>query len=129
MLKNIMTVVAFAALLPIKTLAFDCRTPQTQTDMNRCAGKEYRRVDTLLNAAYSKAITRAPEEQRRLLRTAQRSWLSYRDAECAFRNYAVHDGSMFPMSQAICLTELTQAREKALNDALHCVEGDISCAL
>ncbi|MEQ6331242.1 lysozyme inhibitor LprI family protein [Ectopseudomonas chengduensis] len=61
-----------------------------------CVAQRYKVADDQLNAEYKKAIQRTEEEQTALrenwpntelvslLRSAQRAWLKFRDAECQF---------------------------------------------
>jgi uncharacterized protein YecT (DUF1311 family) len=61
------------------------------------------------------------------LTKAQRAWIVYRDAECAFATSAVADGSAYPLVANGCLTDLTEARTQDLEAFLQCEEGDLSC--
>lgn len=61
-----------------------------------CVAQQYKVADDQLNAEYKKAIQRTEDEQTALrknwpntelvslLRSAQRAWLKFRDAECQF---------------------------------------------
>jgi uncharacterized protein YecT (DUF1311 family) len=80
----------------------------TQIEMNQCAANEYRAADRDLNAFYSKL------EKTKELIAAERAWIVYRDAECAYQVKAVEGGSMAPMVQASCLADLTKQRLKQL---------------
>jgi len=70
---------------------------------------------------------RLDADGRKLLLTAQRSWLAYRNAHCAFIASATEGGSAQPMIRAMCMEELTTQRNKELQDQLTCPEGDMSC--
>jgi len=80
----------------------------TQMEMNQCAANEYRSADKDLNAFYSKL------EKSKELVSAERAWVAYRDAECAYQVKAVEGGSMAPLVQASCLADLTKQRLKQL---------------
>ncbi|MFQ2812649.1 lysozyme inhibitor LprI family protein [Aeromonas caviae] len=49
------------------------------------------------------------------LRTAQRAWIAFRDAQCRYEVGVYEGGSMAPMVHSSCLTQLTEARTKDLN--------------
>ena len=59
--------------------------------------------------------------------TAQKSWIGFRDAECAFQSSAGADGSVYPMLVADCKTTLTNDRVEQLKTYLDCEEGDMTC--
>jgi len=104
-------------------------TAQSQSAMNRCAGQQFRASDTRLNNQYRelKQRLKASPDQQALLLTAQRRWLAYRDAECAFNASSVAGGSAQPMVRLLCMTQATDQRNKTLDYYLHCSEGDLSC--
>ena len=97
---------AVAALIPNDALA--ACPGDTQLEMNQCAANEYRSADKDLNAFYSKL------EKSKDLVSAERAWVAYRDAECAYQVKAVEGGSMAPLVQASCLADLTKQRLKQL---------------
>ena len=66
-------------------------------------------------------------EGKKLLQAAQRAWISFRDAECAFSTNDSKGGSIYPMLMSNCLEELTADRTKQLRTYLDCEEGDMSC--
>ncbi len=106
-----------------------CDQASTQTDMNLCADQAYRKSDADLNAAYKEVTERLKDSKAALtqLQTAQKAWLFFRDAECAFSSAGVTGGSAYPMVLSQCLDKLTQARTKELRAYLACEEGDTSC--
>lgn len=106
-----------------------CDQASTQTDMNLCADQAYRKSDADLNAAYKEVTERLKDSKDTLtqLQAAQKAWLFFRDAECAFSSAGVTGGSAYPMVLSQCLDKLTQARTKELRAYLACEEGDTSC--
>ncbi len=92
----------------------DCNNAMTQSDMNICADKDYRAADKLLNAAYAKAVAGLDAHSRDLLKTAQRAWIKFRDAECAYEAAPNEGGTIYPLEYSGCLTALTMARTKEL---------------
>lgn len=125
-------VVAFLLLLPLPALAAeDCSRLATQLEMNTCAGRNLDVADAALNDAYRKIVVRLAQDTEAIgqLRAAQRAWIAFRDAECAFAASSVEGGSIYPMIHADCLREATEARTAALHTYLDCAEGDLSCPL
>ena len=106
-----------------------CDQASTQTDMNLCADQAYRKSDADLNAAYRDVMARLVDNKDATtrLQAAQKAWLFFRDAECAFSSSGVTGGSAYPMVLSMCLDKLTQARTKELRAYLKCEEGDMSC--
>jgi len=109
--------------------AADCNAPQTQADMHECSGQAFRRADTQLNAQYRQISAQLNEKTAtmRQLIVAQRAWISFRDAECAFATAAVEGGSIRQTLQADCLERLTRKRIADFEVYLNCTEGDLSC--
>ena len=110
-------------------IAQDCGGDASQADLNQCADAAFKRTDAELNAAYREIVGRLAGdlEARQRLVAAQRAWLAFRDAECAFATASSADGSIYPMLYAACLDGLTGARQEQLQAYLNCQEGDLSC--
>lgn len=125
--------VAIAALTLLGSLATaraeNCTNPQTQADMNDCAGADFKVSDGQLNAVYQQILGRlhAADVAKQRLVAAEKGWIRFRDAECAFATSASEGGSAFPMLETMCKTNLTKERIKQLTNYLHCDEGDMSC--
>lgn len=102
---------------------------ESQMGMNICAAADYKAEDAKLNRAYREIVKRLSDspESKKLLQTAQRDWIAFRDAECAFSTNDSKDGSIYPMLLSQCLADLTEARAKQLGAYLDCEEGDMSC--
>ncbi|MGY6270800.1 lysozyme inhibitor LprI family protein [Achromobacter denitrificans] len=107
----------------------DCGKAATQTDMSLCADQAYRKSDADLNAAYKEVNARLKGDKTAAtqFQAAQRAWLFFRDAECAFAAGGTSGGSAYPMALSLCLDKLTQARTKELRAYLKCGEGDLAC--
>lgn len=118
------------AIAPVAVaLAQDCANATSQTAMNVCADQAYRKTDAELNAVYRQIIDRLrhDEEATKLLVSAQKSWLTFRDAECTFSTSASVQGSVYPMLVAQCRGGMTSKRIDELKTYLRCEEGDLSC--
>jgi uncharacterized protein YecT (DUF1311 family) len=116
-------------IVPQALAAENCNEAETQSAMNECAGEQFDAADGALNEAYREITQRLKEEPEALehLRTAQRAWLSFRDAECRFALVNSQGGSIYPALESLCLAELSQQRAAVLEGFLQCEEGDLSC--
>jgi uncharacterized protein YecT (DUF1311 family) len=104
----------------------DCALAPNQSAMNICADTAYKSADKDLNAQYAqtrKAVLAYDPEGDKLLITAQRAWVTFRDAHCAASSFAFKGGSMEPFMKGTCLAATTRARtedlKKMLTDYLH----------
>ena len=88
----------------------DCANATTQTDMNICAEQDWQRADKKLNQLYTALQAKLDAKQKESLRDVQRSWLKFRDQQCAYEAIGYQGGSIAPMVKAACLAELTQQR-------------------
>ncbi|MDX6914283.1 lysozyme inhibitor LprI family protein [Pectobacterium carotovorum] len=123
--------IALFALLPLtQVAAADCGNASTQLDMSQCAADEYKKVDGELNRLYQDVVKRLViEEHKALLKSAQRKWIAYRDADCEFQTFPTEGGSLHGMLYSQCLTQKTAERVKEFKSMLSCKEGDLSCPL
>lgn len=90
---------------------------------------DYKKADQALNQTYKdveKRLVDDPNGKIRLI-SAQRAWIAFRDAECAFQSSGEDGGTAAPMVVAACRTSLTTARAAQLKGYLNCQEGDLSC--
>lgn len=121
-----------AALGPLapwsySALATDCGGRGSQTELNECEGANFKQADARLNAVYAKLLNKVSAAGQSKLRDAQKSWIKFRDAQCAFETLGTIDGSIHGMVVALCLTDLTEQQTKRLQRQLTCEEGDVSC--
>jgi uncharacterized protein YecT (DUF1311 family) len=106
-----------------------CSSPQTQLEINICAGEDFKKADAALNRqwAATSALMRAqdkaaytPKDGRpgyyQALLDAQRAWLKFRDAQCRVEGFAMRGGSAESMTVSTCLAGVTRARTKQLKD-------------
>ncbi|MFJ5329100.1 lysozyme inhibitor LprI family protein [Pectobacterium versatile] len=125
-----LAIALFFVLPTAQTAALDCNNANTQLDMNQCAVQEYKKVDGELNRLYQNVVKRVViEEHKALLKSAQRKWIAYRDADCEFQTFPTTGGSVHGMVYSQCLTEKTAERVKEFKTMLRCEEGDLSCPL
>ena len=104
------------------------RNDDSQQMMSICAGEDFQAADAKLNQAYKDLVGRNDDKSRKLLQVAQRAWIAFRDAECAYTTAGSEGGSIHPMEVSQCLTDLTEQRTKQLTSSANCQEGDASCA-
>lgn len=106
-----------------------CDNATTQAELTECSALAYQSADAELNEAYQVLVNQLSNNVASLekLRAAQRAWIGFRDAECAFESSAVEGGSAQPMVRNGCLERLTEARTEALQEHASCEEGDLSC--
>lgn len=124
-----LTAIGMAVLSGSVFAADECGNASDQATMNQCADKAYRASDARLNDLYRQIRARLKDDKdtTRILVSAQKAWIAYRDAECNFASSGVAQGSMYPMILAGCLDDLTQNRVASLKIYLNCEEGDLSC--
>jgi uncharacterized protein YecT (DUF1311 family) len=87
-----------------------CRDKVSTVDLASCLNDAYNSADKALNQSYA-AITKALQsnEQKALL-TSQRSWLQYRDAECAAQSELYAGGTASGPVHLACLEAITRQR-------------------
>ena len=129
-MKRALLSAALVALMLPAAHADECmENAEDQAAMAQCAAQAYQASDAQLNELFHEIRQRVGDDvdTRHLLRDAERAWVAFRDAECAFAASAVAGGSAYPMVLDLCLNELTQSRIEQFRQYLHCEEGDMSC--
>lgn len=94
-----------------------CDVPETTVEMIECASQDLKGADGVLNETYRARMNDADELGRDLLRTAQRAWIKFRDAECDHERDSARGGTLAPVLQISCLTHLTKRRTNDLRSA------------
>ncbi len=84
-------------------------------EMVECFADRTAAWDKRLNSAYQDALKNAPPKQRDQLRTAQRLWVQYRDANCLY--WALGEGTIARIEAADCQYRLTRTRAEELEGA------------
>jgi uncharacterized protein YecT (DUF1311 family) len=115
------------AMLPPAAQALDCKTAATQADMNACAYEDFLAANALQAAAIKTLDPRLASAQRQRWRAAQKSWIAWRTAQCAFESGSATGGSAHEMLRWQCVTRLTKERTTAMDRLSNCAEGDLSC--
>lgn len=92
----------------------NCNNPQTQTDMNICAGIFYRNADRKLNQIYQRMLPKVPAARKQKLIAAQQAWIRFRDTSCEFERSEFEGGTIAPLIHGNCMTTVTEQRTKDL---------------
>mgnify|MGYP001079305217 FL=1 len=106
-----------------------CTNASDQATMNACADKAFKTSDAELNKLYKEIRGRLRDDAdtAKLLVSAQKAWIAYRDAECVFTSAASADGSIHSMIVSQCREGITRKRIVDFKSYLSCEEGDMSC--
>ena len=113
-----------AALLALSSVcvAGDEGDPEQSCDGNtfqmvECLKAKTAQWDKRLNIAYQQALKDAVPAQRDPLRTAQRLWIQYRDANCLY--YGMGEGTIARLDAGECMRSMTETRAKELEGIGH----------
>ena len=115
------SLLAVMASLPAKAEMFGpgfqpCGKETSTPAVVECVEAKINAADRRLNAAYKALQAQIDNAQRQPLLAAQRLWVQYRDANCAF--YGTHDGSIRQVQAAECLRSMTEDRARELEKAM-----------
>lgn len=116
--------VCAAAMLALASAAAagDPGDPEQACDGNtfqmvECLKAKTAQWDKRLNIAYQKAVEDAVPAQRDQLRTAQRLWIQYRNANCLY--YGMGEGTIARLDAGECMRSMTEARARELEGLGH----------
>jgi uncharacterized protein YecT (DUF1311 family) len=84
--------------------------------MNQCAGLDLARATDEINATYADLRRHLPKEQREEIRQVQLAWITYKDRNCRLESRYAEGGSLQPMIRDVCLTRITEQRNKELKE-------------
>jgi uncharacterized protein YecT (DUF1311 family) len=92
-----------------------CENAPSQYEADECAHKEYVAADAELNKVYNQLAAKLDDqEQRAQLKAAELAWIKYRDSNCEFEGLFYKGGTMRPMIESFCKTDVTKARTTEL---------------
>jgi uncharacterized protein YecT (DUF1311 family) len=124
MIMMLRMAIGLAAVLVVVSVvhAGDQGEPEQSCDGNtfqmvECLKAKIAQWDKRLNVAYQKALQDAIPAQRDPLRTAQRLWVQYRDANCLY--YGMGEGTIARLDAGECMRSMTEARAKELEGLGH----------
>jgi uncharacterized protein YecT (DUF1311 family) len=104
------------------TLALTDVHAQSQHEMNQQAFAEFDKADAELNKVYAKVLAKLDEEGKTKLKTAQRAWVAFRDAQAEMDADLMRGGSGAILLHAGSKTGTTQSRVKDLKGFLKQLE-------
>lgn len=85
-----------------------------QVELNEQSHQDYLTADKALNEAYGRLMDKLSPERRQKLKTAQRAWLRFRDAQAELVSSAWEGGSLQPLAHSDELKRLTKHRTQEL---------------
>ncbi|MCB9988099.1 MAG: DUF1311 domain-containing protein [Rhodospirillales bacterium] len=110
-----------------KPFSNHCDRAKSTVDVLECVKNHHEDTMGRLNNVYQTLIAPAPEtsgdeaqmpvlsdEEKEALKTAQQSWIAYRDAECGWEKTRAAAPALERIDELACLTELTAARIERL---------------
>jgi uncharacterized protein YecT (DUF1311 family) len=121
MLKTVLGAAAMLALASVAD-AGDQGDPEAACDGNtfqmvECLKAKTAQWDKRMTIAYQQALKDAVPAQHDQLRTAQRLWIQYRDANCLY--YGLGEGTIARLDAGECMRSMTEARAKELEGLGH----------
>ena len=117
--KLLITIVALVALAPAAhagdkgDAGAGCDGVSTPEIVN-CVMAKTAQWDKRMNAAYQKAMKEDDPKRQEQLRTAQRLWIQFRDANCLY--FDMGEGTIARIDAAECMRNMTEARARELED-------------
>ncbi|WP_153788425.1 lysozyme inhibitor LprI family protein [Pseudomonas sp. EMN2] len=82
-----------------------------------CIQAETKLQDERLNRVYKQLMAKLEGQQQKDLREVQRSWIKYRDGNCAFHG-KLSDGSLYRIEGAMCVMDMSKDRAAELERVL-----------
>jgi uncharacterized protein YecT (DUF1311 family) len=86
-------------------------------EMVECLKAQTAQWDKRMTLAYQQAMQDAAPQRYDQLRTAQRLWIQYRDANCLY--YGLEEGTIARLDAGECMRSMTEARARELEGAGH----------
>jgi uncharacterized protein YecT (DUF1311 family) len=118
------TVFGAAAMCLAASLAYagDQGDPEKSCDGNtyemvECLKARTAQWDKRMTIAYQQALKDSVPQQHDQLRTAQRLWIQYRDANCLY--YGLGEATIAHIDAGECMRSMTEARARELEDLGH----------
>jgi uncharacterized protein YecT (DUF1311 family) len=109
-----MTVLAIG--IALLTSAMRAHAHETQIELNSKAAAQAKATDKRLNEVYQQVIKDFNAESKQEIIEAQRAWIKFRDAQAKFEENQYKGGSLAPLVYWNCMTRMTNARIKELED-------------
>jgi len=120
MIRALKLSIAAAAMVALASAAYagDQGEPEQSCDGNTFQMVECLKARTaqwdkrMTTTAYQQAMKDAGDRQRKQLRSAQRLWIQYRDANCLY--YGLGEGTIARIEAGECMRDMTKARAEEL---------------
>ena len=93
----------------------ECPGDAEPAEITACLNRAFTRADAALNRQWDAALRALPSGAEQM-RTAQRAWLTYRDAHCRSVEPSVASAEIQATEGVLCRTRLTEARTRELAD-------------
>jgi uncharacterized protein YecT (DUF1311 family) len=93
----------------------ECPGDAQPAEITACLNRAFTRAEAALNRQWEEALRALPSGAAQM-RTAQRAWLTYRDAHCASASPTVASPEIQVTEGVLCRTRLTEARTRELAD-------------
>ena len=125
MIRALKLSIAAAAMVALASAAYagDQGEPEQSCDGNTFQMVECLKARTaqwdkrMTTTAYQQAMKDAGDRQRKQLRSAQRLWIQYRDANCLY--YGLGEGTIARIDAGECMRNMTKARAEELEGLGH----------
>ena len=95
-----------------------CSSATTTADMRNCENLRYQKTEQDLNSAYKELMAKLDNEGKNKLRTAQRTWLQFRQANADFAADQVRGGTLAPLVRITVMADMTEARATELKKSM-----------
>jgi uncharacterized protein YecT (DUF1311 family) len=96
----------------------NCKNPQTTTEMNVCADRDYQAADQKLNQVYRQLQAKLSGKQKQRMTNAQLAWIKFRDTNCNYEKGQFEGGTMAGPIVTSCLARMTEQRTQELEEYL-----------
>ncbi len=91
-----------------------CKDASTTAAMRSCENQRYEKADQRLNAIYAKLVAQVDPQRREKLKQAQRSWVTFRNANADFLASAAEAGTLAPLIRVTAMADMTDGRAAEL---------------
>jgi uncharacterized protein YecT (DUF1311 family) len=116
-MKIMMIALAFVSLNAFAVE--DCDNFESTNEINQCILRNLEDSDAELNKTFKRLRSKLDEEAAKKLVTAQKAWLSFRDAQCDLEADQMRGGTLEKVLFNGCLDRLTVERTKSLKTIIY----------
>jgi uncharacterized protein YecT (DUF1311 family) len=92
-----------------------CQASASGAEATACFDSAFKKSDAELNQFYRRVQTAVDGDELARLKTAQRLWIQFRDANCSAESELYAGGSARPMLELACLEAVTRHRSEELS--------------